>query len=49
MGKNTGEKVAGPAWETLEVWVRERARDMIQQALEEEVTELLGRAKSELR
>ena len=37
------------ACETLEAWVREQARDMIQQALEEEVTELLGRMKSERR
>lgn len=49
MGNDTREKVAVPAWETLEVWVRERARDMIQQAPEEEVTELLGRMKSERR
>ena len=49
MGNDTRERFAGPAWETLEAWVREQARDMIQQALEEEVTELLGRMKSERR
>ena len=49
MGNDTRERFDGPAWETLEAWVRERARDMIQRALEEEVTELLGRVKSERR
>ncbi len=49
MRDDTREGFAGPAWETLEAWVREQARDMIQQALEEEVTELLGRMKSERR
>ena len=47
MGNDKRERLAGPAWEVLEAWVRER--DMIQQALEEEVTELLGRMKSERR
>ncbi len=32
MRDDTREGFAGPAWETLEAWVRERARDMIQQA-----------------
>ena len=49
MGNDKRERLAGPAWGVLEAWVRERARDMIQQALEEEVTELLGRMKSERR
>ncbi len=49
MGNDTRERFAGPAWDTPEAWVREQARDMIQQALEEEVTELLGRMKSERR
>ncbi len=49
MGNDTRESYTGPAWEMLEVWVREQARDLIQQALEEEVTELLGRMKSERR
>lgn len=34
-------------WESLEGLVREKAQEMIQQILEEEVTELLGRQKSE--
>ena len=32
MGNDTRERFAGPAWETLEAWLREQARDMIQQA-----------------
>jgi transposase-like protein len=36
-----------PLWEGLEQWVREKAQRFIQQILEEEVTELLGRGKSE--
>ena len=46
--------IAGPGpestaamWDTLEGLVREKAQDFIQQILEEEVTELLGRGKSE--
>jgi transposase-like protein len=38
-----------PAWDTLEGMVRQRAQEFIQQVLEEEVTELLGRQKSERR
>ncbi len=38
-----------PRWETLEEMVRHRAQAFIQQILEEEVTELLGREKSERR
>ena len=33
-------------WETLEGMVREKAQEFIQQIMEEEVTELLGREKS---
>ena len=36
-----------PMWESLEGAVREKAQEFIQQILEEEVTELLGREKSE--
>jgi len=36
-------------WDTLEGWVREKAQQFIQQILEEEVTEILGRGKSERR
>ena len=36
-----------PTWECLEALVREKAQEMVQQIMEEEVTELLGREKSE--
>ena len=36
-------------WETLEGMVRQKAQEFIQQIMEEEVTELLGREKSERR
>lgn len=36
-------------WEDLEGWVRGKVREFIQLALEDEVTELLGREKSERR
>ena len=42
-----GSGSTGPTWEVLEGWVRERAQALIQGILEEEVTELLGRRKSE--
>ena len=38
-----------PMWETLDGMVREKAQEFIQQIMEEEVTELLGREKSERR
>ncbi len=38
-----------PMWETLEGMVREKAQEFIQQIMEEEVTELLGRERSERR
>ena len=38
-----------PIWETLEGMVREKVQEFIQQIMEEEVTELLGREKSERR
>jgi putative transposase len=36
-------------WEELETWVRQKVQELIQAILEEEVTELLGRQKSERR
>lgn len=36
-------------WETLEAWVREHVQAFIQRLLEEQVTEFLGRQKSERR
>ena len=44
-----GSESTGPTWEVLEAWVRERAQALIQRVLKEEVTELLGREKSERR
>ncbi len=35
---------SSPTWERLGEWLREKVREFIQQALEEEVTEFLGRA-----
>ena len=50
MKKDTADPGTGstrPLWESLERMVRERAQEFIQQILEEEVTEVLGRRKSE--
>jgi transposase-like protein len=51
MGKNRREtkSESRPNWETLEDWVRGQVRGFIQQALEDEVTEFLGRGKSQRR
>ena len=38
-----------PMWETLEGWLGRRRRSSSKQIMEEEVTELLGREKSERR
>jgi transposase-like protein len=40
---------SSPVWETLEAYARAQVRNVIQQLLEEEITEFLGRAKSERR
>lgn len=37
------------AWEQLEGWVRHEVQRLIQEILEEEVTELLGRERSQRR
>ena len=42
-----GSESTGPTWEVLEGWVWERVQALIQGILEEEVTELMGREKSE--
>ena len=50
MGMDTAGQGSGsttPTWEASEGFVREKAQELIQQILEQEVTELLGRAKSE--
>ena len=44
-----GSESTTPTWDTLEEFVRGRAQELIQRVLEEEVTELLGREKSERR
>jgi transposase-like protein len=51
MGKQT-TKEGQPSiivWDNLEEWVRRKVQDFIQSLLEEEITELLGRQKSERR
>src|SRR6185312_15176288 len=40
---------SGPVWETLEQYARGEIQQFVQRLLEEEVEELLGRAKSERR
>lgn len=44
--EGAGTESTGRMWESLEGMVREKAQEFIQQILEEEVTELLGREKS---
>lgn len=43
---NAGSTASRPAWDTLETFARTHVQGFIQQLLEDEVTELLGRAKS---
>jgi putative transposase len=45
-GQDRAQRVT---WETLEDYIRQRAQELIQELLEQEVTELLGRGKSERR
>lgn len=45
--KTVGRQVV--SWECLEEWVREQVQQLIQELLEAEVTELLGRSKSQRR
>jgi putative transposase len=51
MGKQTikGSRSSKVVWEDLEEWVRRKVQEFIQSLLEEEITELLGRHKSERR
>ncbi len=42
-------KVSRVAWEDLEGWIRQKVQELLQSILEEEVTELLGRHRSERR
>ena len=43
------EAASSPVWETLEAYARAQVRNVIQVLLEDELTEFLGRAKSERR
>jgi transposase-like protein len=51
MGKQTinGGQPSIIVWDSLEEWVRRKVQEFIQSLLEEEITELLGRQKSERR
>lgn len=51
MGKQTtsGSQTSRVIWDDLEGWVRRKVQEFIQSLLEEEITELLGRKKSERR
>src|SRR3990172_6503420 len=51
MGKQTtnGSQPSIVVWDNLEEWVRRKVQEFIQSLLEEEITELLGRQKSERR
>jgi putative transposase len=51
MGKQTtdGSQPSRVVWDNLEEWVRRKVQEFIQSLLEEEITELLGRQKSERR
>jgi len=51
MGKQTttGSQPSKVVWDNLEEWVRRKVQEFIQSLLEEEVTESLGRRKSERR
>ena len=48
-GNTAGERGQAVTWEALEAYARERIQGWVQELLEEEVTELLGRGKSERR
>jgi len=51
MGKltTTGSQTSKIVWDNLEEWVRRKVQEFIQSLLEEEITELLGRKKSQRR
>jgi transposase-like protein len=51
MGKQNikGSRSSKVVWEDLEEWVRRKVQEFIQSLLEEEITELLGRQRSERR
>ena len=45
----SGSQTSRVVWDNLEEWVRRKVQEFIQFLLEEEITELLGRKKSERR
>jgi transposase-like protein len=45
----SGSQTSRIVWDNLEEWVRRKVQEFIQSLLEEEITELLGRKKSERR
>jgi transposase-like protein len=49
MGKQStnGSQSSIVVWDNLEEWIRRKVQEFIQSLLEEEITELLGRQKSE--
>jgi hypothetical protein len=51
MGKQTttGSQASRIVWDGLKEWVRRKAQEFIQSVLEEKITEVLGRQKSERR
>jgi hypothetical protein len=48
-GSTLQEYAVNPTWETLHTWLRGRMQELVQWALEAEVTELLGRVRYQLR
>jgi len=48
-GQLRPELMLKPQWEELEGWVRVQIQEFIQELLEQEVTELLGRARYQRR
>lgn len=51
MGKQSTEptRQSRPTWDTLEDWMRGQVQGLIQRVLEDEVTEFVGRTKSQCR
>jgi transposase-like protein len=49
MSKDTRPNEIAPLWESIETYARTKIQQFIQSLLEEEVTELLGRARSQRR
>ncbi len=49
MGKQSTERTRAsrPTWDTLEDWLRGQVQGLIQRMLEDEVTEFVGRTKSQ--